>query len=417
MELLAPAGGMSQLEAALRYGADAVYGGMKSYGLRAFAGNFDIKALAQAVESCHAKGKRFYVTMNMLPYDSDMAGFEAATKEAARVGVDAAIVSDLGAMLLLSERVPELALHVSTQANVLNTPTARHLYDTVKAKRIILARELSLDAIRNMRAQLPADLELEAFVHGAMCVSYSGRCLLSTALTGRGANRGECAQPCRWRYGVVEEKRPGEVLPVGEDERGTYLFSSYDLRMLEHLDELRRAGLSSLKIEGRMKTAYYVAGVTYCYRAALDLLEKGGEAAYRAALPALGKELDKVSHRESNTGFYYGAPIPAAGADGFSQTREYVAQVIETLPSAGEARITVKNRFFVGDTLELLSPDGVKPFVVTQIRSADTGEMVDTVYVAGTEALVALPFPAEQGDIITGPNRNHIKADRAEKNA
>ena len=258
-----------------------------------------------------------------------MDGFAEAGRTALRCGADAAIVSDLGACLTLHERVPELPIHISTQANVMNAPTALHLHRAVGAERIVLSRELSMEDIRGMRALLPSELELEAFVHGAMCVAYSGRCLLSNALVGRSGNRGACAQPCRWQYHLMEEKRPGEYLPVCEDDRGTYLYSAYDLCMLPHLPELRDAGVISLKIEGRMKTAYYVASVVSVYRRALDLLELEGEEAFRRAVPDLMRELNKASHRKSNTGFYFGAPQPAAGAEGFSQTMEYVGDVLE----------------------------------------------------------------------------------------
>lgn len=407
MELLAPVGGMEQLRAAVRFGADAVYGGMKSYGLRAFAGNFDPEQLREAVAFAHEHNVKFYVTMNILPTDSDMDGFLAAAKDALNAGVDAAIVSDIGAMLLLHEHLPKLPIHVSTQANVLNTRTAAHLHKAMGAERIVLSRELSMQDIAQMRKELPEELELEAFVHGAMCVAYSGRCLLSNALTGRSGNRGACAQPCRWQYHLVEEKRPGEYLPVCEDERGTYLYSAYDLCMLPHLHELRAAGIASLKIEGRMKTAYYVATVVSAYRQALSILENEGEEAFLAAVPALMEELHKASHRASNTGFYYGAPQPAAGAEGFSQNMEYVGDFIAPADENGEALIRLKNRFYVGDTLEALTPDGSHAFTVTSMKLEESGESVQTASVAGTLVRIPVSFPVDQGDLLRGPNRNH----------
>ena len=407
MELLAPAGGMEQLKAALRFGADAVYGGMKQYGLRAFAGNFDEAALAEAAEQCHKQGAKFYVTMNILPADQELDGFAEAGRTALRCGADAAIVSDLGACLTLHERVPELPIHISTQANVMNAPTALHLHRAVGAERIVLSRELSMEDIRGMRALLPPELELEAFVHGAMCVAYSGRCLLSNALVGRSGNRGACAQPCRWQYHLVEEKRPGEYLPVCEDERGTYLYSAYDLCMLPYLPELRDAGIVSLKIEGRMKTAYYVASVVSVYRHGLDLLEKEGEEAFRRAVPDLMRELDKASHRQSNTGFYFGAPKPAAGAEGFSQTMEYVGDILEAAAPGEPALIRLKNRFYVGDRLEVLTPAGSLPFTVESMMLAETGEAVQTASVAGLLLKLCFPFPVAPGDLLRGPNRNH----------
>jgi len=407
MELLAPVGGMEQLRAAVRFGADAVYGGMKSYGLRAFAGNFDSVQLREAVAFAHENNVKFYVTLNILPTDRDMEGFLSAARDALEAGADAAIVSDIGAMLLLHEHLPQLPIHVSTQANVLNTRTAAHLHSAMGVERIVLSRELSMEDIAQMRHALPDELELEAFVHGAMCVAYSGRCLLSNALTGRSGNRGACAQPCRWQYHLVEEKRPGEYLPVCEDERGTYLYSAYDLCMLPHLIELRNAGIASLKIEGRMKTAYYVATVVSAYRRALDKLENEGDEAFLAAVPALMDELHKASHRASNTGFYFGAPQPAAGAEGFSQSMEYVGDFMSGANENGEALIRLKNRFYVGDTLEALTPKGSQPFTVTSMRLEENGESVQTASVAGTLVRIPVPFPVDAGDLLRGPNRNH----------
>lgn len=407
LELLAPVGGMEQLYAAVRFGANAVYGGMERYGLRAYAGNFGPKALREAVSYAHANNVRFYTTMNILPTDEDMPGFLDAARDALDAGVDAAIVSDAGAALMLHEQLPDLALHISTQANVLNSRTAKHFYESMGARRIVLSRELTLEKIAAMRRSLPGELELEAFVHGAMCVAYSGRCLLSAALTGRSGNRGACAQPCRWQYHLMEEKRPGEYLPVCEDEHGAYLYSAYDLCMIAHLDELRDAGIGSLKIEGRMKTAYYVATVVSAYRRAVDLLEREGVEAYKAAVPVLTEELNKASHRQSNTGFYYGAPTPPAGAGGFCQSMEYVGDVIEGAQPGREALVRLKNRFYVGDRLEALTPSGPKAFAVRSMRLAATGEEVETASVAGALLYVATPVALEAGDLLRGPNRNH----------
>ena len=407
MELLAPVGGMEQLKAAVRFGADAVYGGMKSYGLRAFAGNFDPEELRQAVAYAHENGVKFYVTMNILPTDADLAGFLEAAKDALAAKVDAAIVSDIGAALMLHQELPQLPLHISTQANVLNSRTARHLHECMGAERIVLSRELSLENIAAMRKALPDALELEAFVHGAMCVAYSGRCLLSAAMLGRSGNRGACAQPCRWQYHLMEVKRPGEYYPVFEDEKGTYLYSAYDLCMLPHLIELRDAGIVSLKIEGRMKTAYYVANVVSAYRRALNALENEGEEAYRALIPELLAELNKASHRLSNTGFYFGAPTPAAGAGGFEQDMEYVGDFVAPANENGEALIRLKNRFFVGDELEALTPAGVYRFTVASMKLEETGESVSTASVAGTLLRVPVNFAVDQGDLLRGPNRNH----------
>ncbi|MBR4067835.1 MAG: U32 family peptidase [Clostridia bacterium] len=407
MELLAPVGGMDQLKAAVRFGADAVYGGMKRYGLRAFAGNFDTEQLKEATSFCHAHGVKFYVTMNILAQDEQLSGMAEAAQEALSCGVDAAIVSDLGVASLLHQTVPELAIHVSTQANITNASSAKLWQQVAGVERIVLSRELSMEQIAAMRRKLSPELELEAFVHGAMCVAYSGRCLLSAVMLGRSGNKGACAQPCRWQYHVVEEKRPGEYMPVCEDEHGTYLFSACDLCMLPHLPELQKAGIASLKIEGRMKTAYYVATVVSAYRRALDLLEKQGEDAYRAALPALMEELQKASHRTSNTGFYFGDPTPPAGAAGFSQSMEYVGDIISDAAEGEEALVRLKNRFYVGDSLEALTPQGNRSFIVTSMILAESGESVTTASVAGTLIKMVFPFAVGAGDLLRGPNRNH----------
>ena len=407
MELLAPVGGMEQLKAAVRFGADAVYGGMKSYGLRAFAGNFDQEQLTEAVAYAHQNHAKFYVTMNILAEDDQLSGMVEAAKQALACGVDAAIVSDLGAAVLLHQQVPDLPIHVSTQANITNAATAKVWQQAAGVERIVLSRELSMEQIAAMRQNLPDTLELEAFVHGAMCVAYSGRCLLSAALLGRSGNKGACAQPCRWQYHVVEEKRPGEYLPICEDEHGTYLFSSNDLCMLPYLPQLQKAGIASLKIEGRMKTAYYVATVVSAYRQALDVLEEQGEEAFQQQLPRLMEELNKASHRASNTGFYFGAPQPPAGAAGFSQSMEYVGDIISDAAPGETALVRLKNRFYVGDTLEALTPAGSQPFVVPSMVLDATGEAVETASVAGTVLRMVFPFAVGAGDLLRGPNRNH----------
>lgn len=406
MELLSPAGGMEQLRAAARFGADAVYGGLKRFGLRAAAGNFDWDELQTALDYLHAQGKKFYLTLNILPYDDEMDALCQAAERAAQLGVDAAIVSDLGAFACLRRNVPQLALHVSTQANVMNTAAAQ-LFAAMGAERIVLSRELSLERIAAIRKQLPENVALEAFVHGAMCMAHSGRCMMSDHLAGRGGNRGACAQPCRWQYTVTELKRPDEPMQVLEDERGTYIFSAYDLNMLSYLPQMRAAGVESLKIEGRMKTAYYVASVTQAYRRAIDLLNES-EQAYHAALPELQNELLKVSHRSSNTGFYFGAPQPASGADGFSQAREFVGRVLGMQDGCMLAE--VKNRFHVGDELDVLTPDGAKTFTVQQILSLPERNNLEFVSVAGQHVLIPIDFAVEAGDYLRGPNRNHRKA-------
>ena len=405
MELLAPAGGMKHLEAALRFGADAVYGGLAAYSLRASAANFTWEELGQAVARTHERGAKFYLTLNLLPFDEDLPGMAEAAAKACALGVDAALVADPGAFSLIRKSAPDLPLHVSTQANVMNLAGAL-LWAELGATRIVLARELSLDRIRKIRDGLPDSVELEAFVHGAMCMSYSGRCMLSDQMTGRSANRGACAQPCRWLYHLVEEKRPGEIIDAEQDEKGTSFFSSYDLNMIAHLPELAEAGVSSLKIEGRMKTPIYVASVVSVYRRALALLMDQGEEAYQAALPALEEELQKVSHRPYNTGFYFGRPRPEGGAGPVTQTMEYTADAEGV--SGGWLTVTVKNRFFPGDRVEVLTPDGVRPLTVREIRDAETGEILSAASPAGRRVRVPCGFSAGAGDFVRGVNRNHL---------
>ena len=403
-ELLCPAGSRESLAAALHFGADAVYGGMKRYGLRAFAGNFDAEELREAVRLTHEANARFYVTMNIYPFDDELEGFVAAAKEAEAAGVDAAIVSDPGAIRLLRREVPGLPVHVSTQANTVNTPTAE-MYREMGCERVILAREVSLERIRAMKRALGDSIQLETFVHGASCMAYSGRCMLSSYLTGRSGNRGECAQPCRWQYAVMEEKRPGEYYPVAEDERGTYLFSARDLCLMPILPELCEAGISSLKIEGRMKSEYYVAVVTGADRRALDLLKEGRDA-FDRALPELMQELRCASHRDSDTGFLLGAPETPGEAEGFHQEREYTARVLGYDEATGKTRLELKNRFFAGETLELMTPDGVRKVTASKLIREKTGEELDTLGIAGETILMDLPV-CRPGDLLRGPVRNH----------
>lgn len=407
-ELLAPAGGMPQIKAALHFGADAVYGGMQRYGLRAFAGNFSEETLPLAVKMCREKGKKFYLTLNIFPFDEDFEGLLSAARFAFHCGVDAAIVSDIGAVIMLREELPGLPIHVSTQANTLNSRTAS-FWHGLGVQRVILAREMSMEQIASLRKNTPHQLELEAFVHGAACMAYSGRCLLSNYMTGRGANQGACAQPCRWRYHVVEEKRPGEYFPVCEDENGTYIFSAQDINAMPLLPKLQKCGLSSLKIEGRMKTEYYVATVVSAYRRGLDALGQGEDAFY-ALLPELALELNKASHRPGNTGFFLGAPQTCGGAEGFTQSMEYVGRVAAFAKAGEEAAVELKNRFYAGDDLEVLTPSGSHAYRPESIVLKDTGEAVQTYGVAGTMLNLRFPFDVSEGDILRGPVRNHQPA-------
>ena len=301
-ELLAPAGDMERLKMAVLYGADAVYLAGTDFGMRAFAGNFTPEELPQAVDFAHRHGVRVHCTINTMPRNDEIARLPEHLERLNDAGVDALIVADLGAFTLAGKYAPRCQRHISTQASISNYETARAWYD-LGASRVILAREVGLEEIRTIRAKTPPELEIEAFVHGAMCVSYSGRCLLSNYMTGRDSSRGACAQPCRYQYALVEEKRPGEYFPIEEDARGTYILNSRDMCMIDHLDDLMDAGLDSLKIEGRAKSAYYAAVVTGAYRHCLD-----DAAAGRPADPIWRDEVEHVSHRPYSTGFYYGPP-------------------------------------------------------------------------------------------------------------
>ena len=403
-ELLCPAGTMEALKTALHFGADAVYGGMKRFGLRAFAGNFDEEQLREAVALCHVAGRKFYLTMNVFPFDDQMDDYVETARIAHAIGVDAAIVSDIGAVVTLREKVPGLKLHVSTQASTVNTAAVKH-YQSLGCERVILARETSIERIGKMISQLDG-VEVETFVHGAACMAYSGRCLLSAAMVGRSGNQGECAQPCRWQYHVVEEKRPGEYWPVCEDDNGTYIFSAKDLCLMPVLPQLIEAGVASLKIEGRMKTEYYVATVTAAYRRALDLYAQSPEA-FAAELPALMAELACASHRDSDTGFALEHPQQPGGAEGFHQEREYIARAVEDSRAGENARFLLKNRFRAGDALELLTPSGVKQVAAVPFLREKNGEVVDTLGIGGEIIAMQVDCDVQAGDILRGEVRNH----------
>lgn len=357
-ELLAPAGNLDKLKMAVIYGADAVYIGGEEFSLRAAADNFTIEEMKQGVDFAKKRGKRVYLTANVIPHNADIDQYADFLTEAAATGVDAVILSDLGMFKLTKEIAPSLDIHVSTQANNVNYMSARAWYE-MGAKRVILARELSFDEIREIRGRTEPDLELEAFVHGAMCISYSGRCLLSNYMTGRDGNGGECAHPCRWKYYLMEEKRPGEYMPVFENERGTFIYNSKDLCMIEHVDKLIESGISSFKIEGRVKSEFYVATVVSAYRRAIDAyFENPGKWAFN---PEWLTELKKVSHRDYTTGFFFGKP---GGTEqhyaSSSYIREYdmVGIVSDFNAETGLAEVVQKNRFFIGDEVEFLCPDG-----------------------------------------------------------
>ena len=349
-EILAPAGDMERLYMAVDYGADAVYLAGTSFGMRSFAGNFSPEELPQAVAYCHAHGVKVHVTVNTMPRNAEAARLPDYLRQLDAVGVDALILADLGAFMQAGRYAPHCQRHVSTQCSIANYEAARAWYD-LGAQRVVLARELSLAEIREIRAKTPPELELETFAHGAMCVSYSGRCLLSNYMTGRDSNRGACAQPCRYQYALMEEKRPGEYFPIEEDEKGTYILNSRDMCMIDHLDDVMDAGIDCIKLEGRAKSAYYAALVTAAYRHVLDDV-----AADRPVDQRWRDEVEKISHRHYSTGFYYGAP--GQYTENSRYIREYqVCAIVLDCDAAGYATCSLRNKFTAGDTLELVGPD------------------------------------------------------------
>lgn len=357
IELLAPAGDMERLQMSVAYGADAVYLAGTTFGMRSFAGNFTPDELRDAVKLCHGHGVRVHVTCNTMPRNEEVAKLPEWMEFLEDVGVDAIILSDVGTLTLAATYAPHVERHISTQASVVNYQSAR-AWHSLGAKRVILARELSLDEIREIRAKTPEDLELEAFAHGAMCVSYSGRCLLSNYMTGRDANRGACAQPCRYQYALMEEKRPGEYFPVYEENGETFIMNSKDMCMIDHVGELIDAGLNSLKLEGRAKSAYYAAIVTGAYRHAIDAALAG-----EPLDPVWRDEVEHISHRHYSTGFFYGEPGQYTENSRYVRDWQIVAKV-QSCDQDGNAVLTLNNKFAVGDALELVGP-GVRPQSLT----------------------------------------------------
>lgn len=353
-ELLSPAGDEVRLRYALDFGADAVYIGATAFGMRSNPANFNAEQLKNAVKSAHSLGKRLYLTCNTLPRNDELSELPDFLTYAQEVGVDALIVADLGVLSLAKKYAPYTDIHISTQAGVVNYETARAFYD-MGAKRVVLARELSLDEIATLRAKTPAELEIEAFVHGAMCMSFSGRCILSDYMTGRDANRGDCAQPCRWKYHISEETRPGQYYPIEQDDCGTYIFNSKDLCMIEHIPELISAGINSFKIEGRAKSEYYTAVITKAYRAAIDEYLKNPCSEY--TLPRwILEETDKISHREYSTGFYFGRMKDGQILDNGGYIRKWDLCALYRKQKNGRLYVDQRNRFFEGDELEVSEP-------------------------------------------------------------
>lgn len=394
MELLAPAGNFDKLATAVHFGADAVYFAGKMYGLRAFAGNFEDDEIVKAMEYLHQHGKKGYVTLNIVANDSDFKNIDQFLELLVRAKVDGVIVSDTGMIFYMRKNFPSLNVHVSTQANVNNCYSAK-FYADMGVTRIVLARELSISQIKEISRAVGDKVELEAFVHGAMCISYSGRCLLSNYMTGRDSNRGACVQACRWNY-TIREVNKSEEYPIEEDERGTYILNSKDLCMIAHLKELKEAGVTSLKIEGRMKSDYYVASVVNAYRRALD---------NKNDLQTLETELEKTSHRRYTTGFYFGSDDKEFLETSMPiQTAEFTAKVVEDSKS-GKVKVEMRNRFKIGDELEILSPSDsfLKKIKISSIENSK-GEPIDDCKRVQEIVTINCPFDLKQGDILRKAN-------------
>ena len=384
LELLSPAGDMERLKMSVLYGADAVYLAGTYFGMRSFAGNFTPEEMPKAVEFAHSHGVKVHVTVNTMPRNEEIVQLPAYLEQLQDAGVDALIVADMGAFMLAGKYAPKCERHISTQQSIANYECARAWYD-LGAKRVVLARELHLGEIAEIRAKTPKELEIETFGHGAMCVSYSGRCLLSNYMTGRDSNRGACAQPCRYQYALVEEKRPGEYFPVYEDEKGTYILNSRDMCTIDHLKDLMDAGIDCIKIEGRAKSAYYAAIVTGAYRHAIDDIVAG-----REVDPVWRDEVDHVSHRIYSTGFYYG--FPGQYTENSRYIREWqVCAIVESCDENGLATCSLRNKFRAGDELEVVGPD-VRPqaFTVPMMENMD-GEALEEPRTPQMQFKIQLP--------------------------
>ena len=394
MELLAPAGDKQKLIMAIEYGADAVYLASTRFGLRTFAGNFDAGELKWAVEYAHSRNVKVYVTVNIIPHESDLVDLPEYISFLREINVDAVICADLGVISLVRRLAPDLAVHVSTQANITNSESAM-VFVNMGVKRLILAREMTLEEICNLRKKVPAEIELEAFCHGAMCISYSGRCLLSSFFTGRDANRGACVQACRWNYAIREINKEQEY-PIEEDNHGTYILNSKDMCMIDHLDKLKAAGISSIKIEGRMKTEYYVANVVNAYRMALNYLNSHKN----YDLPSeIRNEVFKSSHREYSEGFYFGNPKQCLDSSLPESTHEFVAVVVESTKN-GYAKIEMRNKFFLGEQLELLSKSKNNAIITLEEILSPDGDKLDVCNVPKQIVMVKTNLPLEKYEIL-----------------
>ena len=399
-ELLIPASSLEVLKTAVAFGADAVYIGGEAFGLRAKAKNFSPEDMKKGIEFAHEHGVRVHVTANILAHDRDLEGIRSYFQELRELKPDALIIADPGVFMLAKEICPEIERHISTQANNTNYLTWRFWYEQ-GAKRVVSARELSLQELREIRRQIPEDMEIETFIHGAMCISYSGRCLLSNYFTGRDANQGACTHPCRWKYAVMEESRPGEYLPVYESERGTFIFNSKDLCMIEHIRELLDAGIDSFKIEGRMKTALYVAAVARTYRKAIDdCLES--EELYRSHMDWYKEQIAACTYRDFTTGFFYGRPDESAQIyDNNTYRKGYTyLGIVGGVTQEGRVCIEQRNKFSAGEQIEIMKPDGSNPLVTVEEIRDEEGNLMERAPDPQQKLLVRLSGQAEIYDIL-----------------
>lgn len=401
-ELLAPAGSLNKLKIAITYGADAVYVGGEEFSLRVAAENFSVEDMKEGVKFAHERGKKVYLTANIIPHNQDIDQYEKFLKEYLQAGFDAIIISDLGMFQLTREIAPDLEIHISTQANNVNFKSAETWFD-MGAKRVILAREMSFDEIEEIRKRTNPNLQLEAFVHGAMCISYSGRCLLSNYMTNRDSNLGACSHPCRWKYHLMEETRPGEYMPVFENERGTFIYNSKDLCMIEHIDKLIESGLDSFKIEGRVKTEYYLATVVKAYRDAIDAyFENPGDFKVN---PNWLSEIKKVSHRDYTTGFFFGKPD---GNEQNYETSSYIRNyellgIVEDYDSESQmVTVIQKNRFFKGSEVEFLRPQGDFVKHKIQYMEDESGTEMEVANKPQSIARIKIDTPLQKDSMMRG---------------
>ena len=399
-ELLIPAGSLDVLKTAVIYGADAVYLGGEAFGLRAKAKNFTNEEIMEGIKFAHDHGVKVYITANILAHNDDLAGVEEYFEELKTIRPDALIISDPGVFTIAKRVLPDMEIHISTQAN--NTNYGTYLFwHELGAKRVVSARELSLKEIKEIREHIPEDMEIESFIHGAMCISYSGRCLLSNFFTGRDANQGACTHPCRWKYSVVEETRPGEYMPVYENERGTYIFNSKDLCMIEHIPELIEAGIDSFKIEGRMKTALYVATVARTYRLAIDEFLQDAEL-YKSRIPFYKSEIQKCTYRQYTTGFFFGKPDENTQIyDSNTYVKEYTyLGIVGECNDKGLYHIEQRNKFSVGETIEVMRPDGTNMEVTVKAIYNEDGEAMESAPHPKQQLYIDLGVPLCQYDIL-----------------